>query len=165
MHDAAALQAGLIRRHLMLGWWGLLIFLTLGIVLELLHSFKVAGYLAPASSTRRLLWTLAHSHGTLFSVLHLAFAATIALAGLASGVDGERASRLEAARTIWAGRFLTTAWVVMPLGFLAGGFGLQGGDPGWGIFLAPAGAACLLISAGLTIAAIRQESATPTSRP
>src|SRR5687767_2952499 len=65
-----------LRRHLRFGWWSLLIFLTLGIVLEGLHAFKVGGYLNVSNSTRRLLWTLAHAHGTALALVHIAFAVT-----------------------------------------------------------------------------------------
>ena len=62
--DTAA--ATYLRRHLRFGWWSLLCFLTLGIVLESLHGFKVGWYLDAAHSTRRLMWTLAHAHGVCF---------------------------------------------------------------------------------------------------
>src|SRR3954451_9131055 len=62
------------RRHHVLGWWALLAFLSLGIALETLHGFKVGFYLDPAHRLRRLLWTLAHAHGTALALVHLAFA-------------------------------------------------------------------------------------------
>ncbi|MFO0916416.1 MAG: hypothetical protein U0795_25895 [Pirellulales bacterium] len=150
------LPALLIRRHLGIGWWGLLIFLTLGIVLELLHSFKFPGYLAPGNGTRRLLWTLAHSHGTLFSLIHIAFAATLTTASWMGGAKGGVDQQKQVGNLSWASRCLTGALVLMPLGFFAGGWGLQAGDPGWGIFLAPVGAALLLIGVGLTLVVLGQ---------
>ena len=58
-----------------MGWWGLLLFLSLGIGLETLHGFKIGGYLDPAYRVRRDMWTLAHAHGTLFALVNVAFAA------------------------------------------------------------------------------------------
>jgi len=55
----------LTSRHLLWGWWGLLVFLSLGIILEALHGFKVGAYLDVGNETRRLMWTLAHAHGTM----------------------------------------------------------------------------------------------------
>src|SRR4051794_6786004 len=62
-----------VRSHLRFGWWSLLLFLTLGMVLEGLHGFKVAWYLNVSTQTRRLLWTLAHAHGTALGLVHIAF--------------------------------------------------------------------------------------------
>ena len=69
----------LVRRHLRVGWWAILFFLTLGVVLEALHGFKVPWYLNVANETRRLMLTLAHAHGVLVGLLHIAFAATVRL--------------------------------------------------------------------------------------
>ncbi len=54
-------------------------FLTLGLILETLHGFKVGFYLDVSNSTRRLMWTLAHVHGTLLSILNLVLAMSIRL--------------------------------------------------------------------------------------
>ena len=62
----------LASRHLHWGWWGLLVFLSLGIILEALHGFKVGAYLDVGNETRRLMWTLAHAHGTMLSLIHMA---------------------------------------------------------------------------------------------
>ena len=69
----------LTKRHLRFGWWALLIFLSLGLVLEGLHGFKVGYYLKVSSETRRLMWTLAHAHGTLLALVNIAFAFTARL--------------------------------------------------------------------------------------
>ncbi len=66
-----------IRLHLRFGWAALLAFLALGLVLEALHGFKVGWYLDVASSTRRLLFTLAHAHGTLLALVNIAYALTL----------------------------------------------------------------------------------------
>jgi hypothetical protein len=62
----------LIHRHLRAGWWGLLIYLGLGIALEMLHGFKIGFYLDVSNHTRRLMWTLAHAHGTLLALVNIA---------------------------------------------------------------------------------------------
>ena len=59
------------------GWWSLLLFLTLGIVLEAMHGFKVGWHLDVGNEARRLLWTLAHAHGTLLALIHIGFALTV----------------------------------------------------------------------------------------
>src|SRR5207244_2425351 len=61
------------RRHLRIGWWSLLCFATVGLVLEMLHGFKVRAYLDVSNETRRLMWTLGHAHGTLLALLHVIF--------------------------------------------------------------------------------------------
>src|ERR1700704_1359079 len=68
------------RRHLRFGWWSLLVFATLGLLLEGLHGFKVRAYLDVSNETRRLMWTLAHAHGTLLAVVHVVFGLTVATA-------------------------------------------------------------------------------------
>ncbi|MEM7233599.1 MAG: hypothetical protein AAF517_15595, partial [Planctomycetota bacterium] len=70
-----------ILRHLRIGWASLLVFLSLGIGLEALHGFKVDWYMEVANSTRREMWTLAHAHGTLISLVQIAFAATLFVLG------------------------------------------------------------------------------------
>ena len=67
----------IVHRHLRFGWCSLLCFLSLGIALETMHGFKVGYYLDTNNETRRLMWTLAHTHGTLLSIVHLVFAATL----------------------------------------------------------------------------------------
>ena len=123
---------GDVRFHLRLGWWSLLLFACLGLTLEAMHGFKVDWYLNVASETRRLMFRLAHAHGTLLAVLHVAFGATLAVAA----PEG-RARRV-------ASRALIAAGLLLPAGFLLGGFGAIGGDPGMGIGLVPLGALCLL---------------------
>ena len=69
--ELAALQ----RRHLRVGWTSLLVFVVLGGVLESMHGFKVDWYLAVGNETQRLLWRLAHAHGTFLSLVHIGFEA------------------------------------------------------------------------------------------
>lgn len=128
------------RRHLRFGWWSLLFFLALGIVLEAFNGFKVQWYLAVANQTRRDLWTLSHAHGTLLSLINIVFGLT-----LRSGVGWSSASRLMASRC------LLGATVLLPAGFFLGGVVIYAGDPGLFIVLVPVGA-LLLLAAVLLIA-------------
>ena len=132
-------QGDLVIRHLRFGWMGLLIFLSLGILLEALHGLKLDVYLDVRNSTRRLMWTLAHAHGTLFSLIHLAFACSLTALG---NMKGES---LPAAGLRQVSRCLTGAICFLPLGFLLGGIWTFDGDPGPGIFLVPIGAILLLM--------------------
>ena len=130
----------LVTRHLSFGWWSLLCFLSLGIVLESLHGFKVDFYLNAANETRRLMWTLAHAHGTLLSLVNVAFAATLHM------LDREEAPWQRRASALFIG-----ATALVPGGFFLGGVFIYGGDPGLGILALPVGA-LLLVLAVLTTA-------------
>jgi predicted sugar kinase len=55
--DEAPDGAALARTHLKLGWWMVLIYLSLGIGLEALHGLKVDWYLNVANETRRLMFS------------------------------------------------------------------------------------------------------------
>ena len=68
-------------RHLRFGWWALLVFLSLGAVLEGMHGFKVGWYLDVSNETRRLLFTLGHAHGVLLAVLNVVFGLTVMVVG------------------------------------------------------------------------------------
>ena len=131
------------KSHLAIGWWSLLIFLSLGIVLEVLHGLKVSSYLNVGNETRRLMWTLAHAHGTLLALIHIAFSVTVPM--IPKWADSSR--RL-------ASRALTAAGILMPLGFFLGGVQFYGGDPGLGILLLPAGTLCLFAAVLKTARAI-----------
>jgi hypothetical protein len=131
------------RRHLRFGWWALLAYLSLGIALEAMHGFKLGWYLDVTNETRRQMFTLAHAHGVLLSLLNVAFG-------------------LCATRTRWAGprpqqlasASLRTATLLLPGGFLLGGLVVYGGDPGLGILLVPVGALLLFVSVFLTARAL-----------
>lgn len=118
--------------HLQFGWWSLLIFLSLGIVLESMHGFKIGFYLDVPNETRRMLWTLAHAHGGLLGLIHLGHALTHHL----------RPGKW----VVQSSPMLSAASVLLPGGFFLGGFGIHGGDPGLGIILVPVGALCLLLA-------------------
>lgn len=122
-------------RHYALGWRMLLVFLTMGLVLEMLNGFKVDWYVSTAVVTRREMWTLAHAHGTLLGLVNLGFAAWVPWR-LAHGGPPHP----------WCSPALILATVLLPGGFLLGGLGVFGGDPGLGILLTPVGALALLVA-------------------
>ena len=134
----------LVHRHFTAGWWGLLSFLTLGLVLEALHAFKSGIYLDVSNETRRLMWTLAHAHGTLLSLVHVAFATTV-----------DRLPGWEGGSRSLASSCLLTGSVLLPAGFFLGGMFIYDGDPGLGIFLVPPGGLILFSSVFLTAKAVR----------
>lgn len=129
-------------RNLRFGWAALLVFLSLGLCLEALHGFKVRFYLDSWNETRRLMWTLAHAHGTLLSLVNIAFALTLRSVGFRE--DRRRWAPV-------ASRLLVAALVLMPLGFLLGGLVVHGGDPGLGVLAVPVGGA--LLFAGVLLSA------------
>jgi len=133
--DAAA--ADLQRRHQRTGWTMLCCFLALGLALEALHGWKVRWYLDLANETRRLMFTLAHAHGTLVGLLHVAFGASASTL------------RPAAPRAISAAsRCLTIGGVLLPAGFFLGGLFIHAGDPGLGVLIVPVGALLLIAAVG-----------------
>jgi hypothetical protein len=147
MVDAQMLDAQsptpLVRLHLRAGWCGLLVFVLLGIALELLHAFKSDAYLGVDNETRRLMWTLAHAHGIGLSLLQLGFAATLALSFDAV-----------TPRLYWASRLLNASTLLIPGGFLLAGVHTYEGDPGLLIVLVPLGALLLLAAIASVISAL-----------
>jgi hypothetical protein len=128
----------MVRRHLVFGWWSVFGFALLGLVLESLHGFKVGAYLDASNETRRLMWTLAHAHGTLLGLAHVAFALSLpALPAL-----NPSSARL-------ASRALVGASLLLPGGFFLGGLRFYAGDPGLGVALVPVGAVLLLAAVWL----------------
>jgi hypothetical protein len=155
--DTPAPAATYLQRHLQFGWWSLLCFLSLGIMLEGLHGFKVGWYLEAAFETRRLMWTLGHAHGTLVALVNLAFGFTVHLAC----DDVARWPR-------FASPCLMAAGLLLPGGFFLGGIFIYDGDPGFGIFLVPLGALFLLVgvltaAVGVSLRASRDELDTDLS--
>lgn len=136
--------AALATRHVRFGWSSIFVFVLFGMLLETLHGFKVGLYLDVSNEARRLVWTLAHTHGTLIGVLNLGFALTLPHLGSSASL-----LRL-------ASRLFILAGIVMPLGFLLGGIVIYGGDPGLAIVLAPVGGVLLIGAVGLAaLAALR----------
>jgi hypothetical protein len=117
-------------RHLRFGWWSLLVFLSLGLALETLHGFKIGWYLDVGNEVRRLMFTLAHAHGTLLALVNIVVGLT------ARNVDGFELRRSVSVALIWAA-------ILLPVGFLLGGIVIYDGDPGLGIWLVPVGALLL----------------------
>lgn len=146
--------AALTQRHLRFGWWTLLLFLTLGLALETLHGFKIGAYVNVSSETRRLMWTLAHAHGTLLGLVNLAFAFTVA-----------RAADWPARPRGVASACLRGSTLLLPAGFFLGGIFVHGGDPGIGILLVPVGGILLLASVFLCALGVRPFKPGRTARP
>jgi len=122
--------------------WTLVVFTAGGLVLEGLHGFKAGLYLDVGNETRRLMWTLAHAHGTLFGLLHIAYGAVVA----ARGNEALKRHKLTTA-------CLRAATVMLPGGFALGGVWTYGSDPGLAtVILAPIGG--LLMLAALVFAAL-----------
>lgn len=125
-------------RNLRFGWWSLVVFLSLGGVLEIFHGFKIGWYVDVGNDVRRLMFTLAHAHGTALALVNIA-------AGLTTrGVEQVGLRPAVSWSLIWAG-------ILFPVGFFLGGVVTYGGDPGLGIWLVPV-AALLLFYAVLRIA-------------
>jgi hypothetical protein len=149
-----ALRRGDVSRfHLQAGWWSLLLFLTLGLFLETLHGFKAGFYLDVSNSTRRMMWTLGHAHGTLFSILNLLF-----------GMSLHAMPEWEGSSRTLASRCLLGALVLVPMGFLLGGMLVYGGDPGLGVLLVPPGALLLFLAVLLTARASGSAKEPPARR-
>ncbi len=118
-------------RHLRYGWWAVCIFLTLGVLLEVLHGFKIGWYLDASADMRRLMFTLAHAHGTLLGLVNVAAGLTL------RAVKGFEVTRAQSQSLLWGSGLL-------PAGFFLGGLIIHDGDPGLGVLLVPVGALLLL---------------------
>lgn len=141
----------LARRHLRFGWTAVLVFGVLGLILETLHGFKVRAYLDVSNETRRLMWTLAHAHGTLLGIVNVAYGLTVA--HFADWGHGTLPSR----------GFVAAA-VLLPAGFFLGGLQPYGGDPGLGILLVPVGAVALVVGVAALVLG-RRPGVEPPSGP
>lgn len=117
-------------RNLIFGWWSLVLFLSLGGVLEMLHGFKVGWYVDVGNDMRRLMFTLAHAHGT-----------ALALVNIAAGLTARSVPALKLRPSV--GTSLIWAGILFPVGFFLGGIVTYGGDPGLGIWLVPIAAILL----------------------
>src|SRR5438045_6924546 len=111
-------------RSLCFVWCSLLVFLSLGGVLETLHGFKVGWYVDVGNEMRQLMFTLAHAHGT-----------ALALVNIVAGLTARSVEQFEIRPSvsfclIWAG-------LLFPVGFFLGGGVSFGADPGLGICLVP----------------------------
>src|SRR2546423_12938235 len=95
-------------RNLRFGWWSLLVFLSLGGGLETLHGFKIGWYVDVGNETRRLMFTLAHAHGTL-----------LALVNIVAGLTGRIVERFTLRSSVSVA--LIWAAILLPAGFFLGG--------------------------------------------
>ena len=118
-------------RQLRFGWWALVAYLTLGLALEALHGLKLGWYLDVGHEIRRLMFTLAHAHGTLLALVNIAAGLT------ARSVKGFELAPSASHALLWAG-------VLLPAGFFLGGVVIHDGDPGIGIIFVPIGGLLLL---------------------
>jgi len=109
------------------------VFAGLGLTLESLQGFKVAAYLDVSNETRRLMWRLAHAHGTLLAAINILFALTLRSAPPRPATNLRRTSNT-----------LVAATLLLPIGFFLGGLTFYAGDPGLGVLLVPVGAVLLL---------------------
>jgi len=134
--DSTARRMETVKRHLRFGWWSLFVFVLLGTVLEGLLGFKWIPYVI--GDIRRMMWTLAHAHGTLLGLVHIAFALTV---HSGAGTMPHR----------WISPSLITASILLPGGFFAGGIFPFENDPDVGVWVVPLGA-CFMIAAVLLIA-------------
>jgi hypothetical protein len=149
--DLSTLRQAVARRHHLIGWSALLVFLSLGAFLEALHGFKVGFYLDPDYRLRRQLWTLAHTHGTLLALVQIGFAVGLTQFG-----------RWTPSRLKLVSFFLLDAAVLIPLGFFLGGLFPSESDPWVGVLLVPPGALLLFIAVALIIGAARQDAGKKT---
>ena len=135
-------------RHLRIGYWALAIFVTLGLALETLHAFKVGAYLDASNETRRLMWRLAHAHGTLLALVHVAYGLTVRAY--------PSASRPLASAGLYA------ALLLIPGGFFAGGIAVHGGDPSPAVLAVPAGFVALVVALVSVALSLRARDASET---
>lgn len=133
---AAPRDAG--RRHIRFGLIALAVFLLMGFLLDFLHAFRFGWYLGEANEPRRLMFTLAHAHGTGIALIHIALGA--------AWPQLRPSPRLRLASNC-----LFAAAVALPGGFFLGGLVVYPPDPGWGVALVPVGG--LLLLAGVVLAA------------
>ncbi len=118
---------GLVRQ----GWISLALWMAFGLLVEGWIGFRTPALLD--DPVRREMFRLAHAHGTLFNVV-LIVAAICA--------------RLELVTfTCLAARAMRLAVVLLPGGFLLGGIWHFKNDPGFGVWLVPAGAVLMIFSA------------------
>jgi small-conductance mechanosensitive channel len=110
------------------GWVSLAFWMVVGLLLEGLMAYKTPVYLQ--DNVRRELFRLAHAHG-----------AVLGLVLIAAALSVERFKLPPARASLIA---LRLGAVLMPLGFLLGGVWHYESDPGFAIWLVPAGASLLI---------------------
>jgi len=125
------------RRNLRAGWWTLLIFVCLGVLLETGLAFRGHFYMDVSQQTRRLMWRLSHAHGTLLALLNILY--------------GILTSHALIARQPFSARALLAASWLIPGGFFLAGLFAYHSTPGLATLLIPPAAALLVISIFLVI--------------
>ncbi len=134
--DSGAVARDPGQRHLRFGFFALLIFLSLGFLLEFFHGFRIGSYLSEETEPRRLMWTLTHTHGTLIALIHIAL--------------GAAWTRLRPSpRLRIASLSLYASACLIPLGFFLGGLFVYPPDPGLGVVLVPIGGVFLFVGVAL----------------
>ena len=135
-----------VRKHIRFGWWSLLTFVALGILLESLLAWKVTWYLGTLGedyeNIRRLMWRL--------SLVHLLFAMTV---HVVPGTVQQKGAR-------FASPCFIGASFLLPGGFFLGGIFAfeEHADPGVGVFLVPVGALLMVIAVFLTATGLTRAS-------
>ena len=117
------------------GWIGIAFWMSFGLLIEGLIGFRSPVYLQ--DPVRRELFRLAHTHGTVLSILLLIVVLYLAKNFIAPPLAA-----------LWSLRIGT---VLMPVGFLLGGIWHYESDPGVLVFLAPVGG-LMIIFGVITIA-------------
>ena len=133
----------LVERLLLQGWASIAIWMSFGLLLEGLLGYKIPAFLEDGQ--RRELFRLAHTHGTLLSLVLVTAALCVRLFEIRPPAVAVNALRLGA--------------LLMPLGFLLGGMWHPEGDPGVGIWLVPPGALMVIFGA-IAIALASRKTAT-----
>jgi membrane protein DedA with SNARE-associated domain len=98
------------------------------------------------------MFTLGHFHGTMLALVNIAAGLTI------RNVDGFKLRPSVSFALIWAA-------ILLPGGFLLGGFWTYDGDPGTGVWLVPIGALLMLFGViGFALGFPRSAGVTPPRR-
>lgn len=126
-------EDALVDRHLRAGYVGLAVYVALGIALEVLHAIKAPMLVDAGRETTRLLLRLGHAHGTLLSLINIAYALTVTIR-----------PKLTTAKSVSPA--LLSSLVLVPVGFTLGALWARGGDPGIGVALVPVGAVALMFA-------------------
>lgn len=113
------------------GWFSLAFWISFGILLEGFNAYRSPAFLD--DTVRREMFRLAHAHGTLLNLVLLT-------AGIGARLDLIRLGRMTALG-------LRAAVVLLPLGFLFGGWWHFKDEPGLAILLVPLAAVLLLVCA------------------
>ena len=142
--EGGTLTAAQILVHTRFAVTLLFIALAFGIVLEMLHGFKAVAYLM--DPVRKEFWSLAHFHAVGLALVNLVYISWAERSSL--GSESLWGSSRSASMSLMAGS------VLLPFGFLLGGIGHYGSDPGLGIFLTPVGAGLILYAIGAVALAL-----------